>query len=103
MTSSRGSRGPAWAGSTRKDRLPANWDSEIRPAVLRRDAGWCRLRFEDCTGLASHVDHVQPGDDHRLENLQAACPSCHTIKSAREGAAARSRLHRPPDPHPGLS
>lgn len=104
MATPRGSRGPAWAGSTRRARLPKDWYTRIRPAVLRRDGYQCRLRYRDvCVGFATHVDHIRPGDDHRPSNLQAACEPCHQLKSAREGAAARPRLRRPPDPHPGLS
>lgn len=94
---------PAWEGSTRKVRLPANWETEIRPAVLVRDGYRCQLRFADvCVGGATDVDHKKRGDDHRMENLQSACGPCHRRKSSMEGAAARPRLNRPPEPHPAL-
>ncbi len=93
---------PAWEGSTRKARLPANWESEIRPAVLERDGHQCQLRYEGCLGVATDVDHKKRGDDHRLVNLQAACRRCHQRKSSSEGAAARPRLSRPEEPHPAL-
>lgn len=93
---------PAWEGSTRKGRLPANWESEIRPTVLARDRYTCQLRYDGCLVVATDVDHKLRGDDHRLENLQAACGWCHQRKSSSEGAAARPRLNRSPEPHPAL-
>lgn len=95
----------AWEGSTRRQRLPANWESEIRPAVFARDGDicwWCGLPGAD------EVDHKKRGDDHSLENLGPIhgwrTPyGCHKRKSAQEGAAARVTRNRPPDPHPALS
>ncbi len=92
----------SWAGSDRRRRLPGNWESELRPAVLRRDGHRCQVRLERCTGLASEVDHVRAGDDHSLINLQAACGPCHRMKSSREGSAARPSMFRPAEEHPGL-
>jgi 5-methylcytosine-specific restriction endonuclease McrA len=91
----------AWAGSTRRQRLPTDWP-ERRLAVLERDGWCCRLRFAPCVGAASDADHIKAGDDHRLENLQAVCEPCHRVKSSREGHEARLRLRRPPEPHPAL-
>ena len=93
-----------WQDSTRKQRLPANWDSEIRPAVFGRDGDICWVCGERG---ADEVDHKTPGDDHRLENLAPihswrTRQACHASKSGREGAAARPRLNRPPVIHPGL-
>lgn len=96
-------RRPAWRNSTRRSRLPANWP-ELREAVLarnpRRVCHLCGRPGGDT------VDHIIPGDDHRLVNLDWVHddkpPHCHRAKSAREGAAARPRLFRPPEPHPGL-
>lgn len=64
-----------------------------------RDAGYqCQLKYEGCTGHATHADHIVNiastgtprakaiGPKHKL---QAACPSCHTIKTRAEAAAAR--------------
>lgn len=91
-----------WAGSDRRDRLPADWQ-EIRAQVLARDGWMCQLRFvARCTGTATDADHIMAGDDHRLENLQAACRPCHAHKSALEGAAARPRERRAAERHPGL-
>jgi 5-methylcytosine-specific restriction protein A len=90
-----------WAGSTRRARLPANWPA-IRSAVLERDGWRCQIRGPRCTGRATDADHIEPGDDHRMANLRAACGPCHDRKSGQEGAAARPPLRRPAERHPGL-
>lgn len=91
-----------WVGSTRRDRLPPDWPA-VRAAVLERDGYRCRLRFARvCVGSATDADHIEPGDDHSLENLQAACEPCHLVKSSAEGNAAQIRLRRPPERHPAL-
>ena len=93
----------SWEGSTRRDRLPANWKTEVRPSILERDKHRCQLQHEDiCIGTASEVDHIVAGDDHAPANLQAICTPCHRFKSSSEGAAARPRINRPPEPHPAL-
>jgi 5-methylcytosine-specific restriction endonuclease McrA len=61
-----------------------------------------------CTGASTDVDHVVPGDDHRLHMLQGACGPCHRRKSAREGGLASGAVRaakarqRPKSKHPGL-
>lgn len=93
-----------WQDSNRAARLPANWP-EIRAAILERDGYRCRVRWDDgCETVASEVDHINRGDDHRPANLQAACGWCHSRKSSAEGNAARTRWssRRPPERHPGL-
>lgn len=94
-----------WAGSTRRKRLPPGWSSRIQPAVIHRDP-YCMLRTH-CDGAPStQADHIQPGDDHRMENYQGACKRCHQWKSSHEGgkaaAAARASRRRAPERHPGL-
>lgn len=94
----------AWEGSTRSERLPSNWRSELRPAVFARDGDICHV----CGKPGStDIDHKNPGDDHSLENLGPIHKwPCHARKSAREGGqahAARQRLrYRPTPRHPGL-
>ena len=94
----------AWSSSDRRERLPRNW-STIRLAVLKRDGYQCRIHGQGCTWLATEVDHIIPGDDHRLENLQALCHRCHAGKTAFEAAeaqrAVRARGRRPTETHPG--
>ncbi|THA56114.1 HNH endonuclease [Streptomyces sp. A1136] len=95
-----------WEGSTRRDELPPNWQSELRPFVLQRDGYRCRWHEDGptCGHHANQVDHIEPGNDHRPENLQALCAYHHKIKTSREGNAARWRetARRPPERHPGL-
>lgn len=93
-----------WDNSDRASRLPSNWGS-IRLAVLRRDGYKCT----SCGARASQVDHVEPGDDHGMENLQSLCRFCHDVKTRREGAEAqrrhraylRSLTRRKPERSPG--
>lgn len=98
----------AWAGSTRRARLPKDWP-RTRRRILRRDDHSCQTRFSDgriCAMPANQVDHVEPGDDHSDANLQALCEWCHTRKSSSEGgrAAALTRVsaHKPKPTHPAL-
>ena len=95
----------AWEGSTRRQRLPRNWASEIVPAVKARDGDVCYL----CGGHgADTVDHKVPGDDHSMANLGMVhdrnWPHCHRTKSSAEGHAARRyvSMKRRPERHPGL-
>ncbi|SCE84140.1 HNH endonuclease [Micromonospora viridifaciens] len=95
-----------WEGSDRRARLPRNW-STVRARILRRDGYRCRQVFstgERCGAPANQVDHVQRGDDHRDENLQALCAYCHGQKTAAEAAAARRprpTRRRTAERHPG--
>jgi 5-methylcytosine-specific restriction protein A len=96
----------SWSTSDRYERLPSNWEY-LKHEVMVRDGGRCQIRWDDgCEGEATDVDHVDPGDDHRLENLQAGCGHCHARKSAREGNNAKAKLRRmrkrPTGRHPGL-
>jgi 5-methylcytosine-specific restriction protein A len=96
---------PAWVGSSRRSRLPADWPKRRR-IVLDRDP-LCRLAFADiCTGRSTEVDHRHPGDDHSLGNLQGACAPCHRRKTLAEAAQARGAgplKKRPTEPHPGIT
>jgi 5-methylcytosine-specific restriction protein A len=80
---------PYWQGSTRKARLPADWQTR-RLIVLRRDSGICWVCGRPG---ADEVDHRTPGDDHHLDNLapihQNVEPYCHRAKSSAEGNTAR--------------
>lgn len=95
-----------WADdSPRKARLPDDWELNYRKPVMRRAKGLCQIKGPRCIHRATQVDHIHRGDDHRLDNLQAACRSCHADKSAQEGVQARSTKKRSglrsPERHPG--
>lgn len=98
-----------WEGSDRKDRLPANWASEIVPEVKRRAGGQCQKILPSgarCPRPGSDVDHVIPNDDHRYSNLRLLCTEHHAKKSSREGNDARRAKRAPKrrreERHPGL-
>jgi 5-methylcytosine-specific restriction protein A len=94
-----------WAGSNRKQELPADWPRRRR-RVLNRDGHRCQHRERPgapiCGAHANQVDHIIRGADHRPENLQALCEPHHRVKSAREGGQSFTPLRRPPEPHPAL-
>nr|WP_253208341.1 HNH endonuclease [Streptomyces sp. YPW6] len=102
---------PQWLDSDRKGRLPKDWD-RIRNRVLRRDGHQCTARDQygkRCDELATDVDHIIAGDDHREANLRALCGWHHQRKSSREGAAASVKKRRQigkrfqrNEAHPGL-
>lgn len=96
--------GGGWAGSTRRDTLPPDWRTRIRPAVIARDKV-CQWRMSEggkCGAPGNQVDHIGDRLDHRLENLQLLCAEHHNLKSSRQGNAAKPRERRPPEKHPGL-
>lgn len=112
---------PQWQNSSRHDRLPPDW-AKLRRLVLKRDHEECQApmrtgtsKASDGTGKtvcgdeATDVDHIEPGDDHSLGNLQALCDWHHKKKSGLEGAAAVNRKRRAikkkfrrTESHPGL-
>lgn len=97
-------RGP-WAGSTRRARLPDDWPQRVRQ-IKARDRGQCQAtdHAPRCDGRGTDVDHIEPGDDHSLENLQLLSRACHVAKTARE-TAERNRTkvtgRKRPERHPG--
>ena len=95
-----------WAGSTRKARLPADWEQR-RVATRDRAGGRCegislhgepRWHVPTCTGIGAECDHDKRGDDHRLENLRWLSPPCHRRKTQAEAP----RRQRQPEQHPGV-
>ncbi|GAA3751036.1 HNH endonuclease signature motif containing protein [Micromonospora maritima] len=93
-----------WSSSTRRSRLPSNWQ-QLRADVRERAGGRCEFIGDDarrCREAGRDCDHIVPGDNHDLSNLQWLCPGHHSKKSAQEGAAARPRERRPAEKHPGL-
>lgn len=96
--------GTSWAGSNRRSRLPKDW-SERRFKVRLRAGGRCEWVDADgrCPEMGSECDHIRPGDDHELGNLQWLCGPHHAFKSSREGnAAPRLTFNRPPEIHPAF-
>lgn len=96
---------PGWEGSTRKERLPSDWQ-ERRRQVMLRDRRRCQWRDvpggQICGLQGNQVDHIVRGDNHELSNLQVLCEPHHRIKSAREGGQSFVPRRRPPERHPAL-
>lgn len=98
-----------WEASDRRDHLPTDW-RERRAQVLARAGGRCEAVLHDtgtrCPSPATDCDHVQRGDNHALENLQALCSWHHKRKTRLEAIQAMDELNaaRAPRqrPHPGL-
>lgn len=88
----RGDPRPSWAGSDRKSRLPLDW-GRLRRVVLERCGYRCEWREgrRRCRNGATDVDHIVPGDDHSLDNLQGLCHQHHLTKTGREVAAAQTK------------
>lgn len=102
----------AWEGSTRRARLPDDWE-ERRQYVLKRDGYRCTFKYpntgrcHETTGL--EVDHVERGDDHSYANLRTLCHRHHKRKSSQEGGQAHQAMidakklkFRRTEAHPGL-
>lgn len=98
-----------WYTSDRRDRLPdsAQW-ARIRGQVRERAHNHCQAQQHSvlCNGIGSDCDHIIPGDDHSLSNLQWLNAHCHRLKTARETVernhARRSMRRHPNEIHPGL-
>ena len=93
-----------WDTSGRRARLPDDWPHRVS-AVKARDRGACQAPGPDgqpCPIPGREVDHIIPGDNHELDNLQLLCTPHHRAKSAAEGVAARPNRRRPAPRHPGL-
>lgn len=86
----------AWEGSNRSERLPDDWHF-IRRGVLRDAMYRCQAKLPSgavCGQVATEVDHIHAGDDHRRSNLRAICTPCHKLKSSSEGGTAASSKRR---------
>lgn len=92
-----------WKGSTRRARLPRNWDT-LRATVLEEAQYQCEYVDHGvrCTNIATDCDHIINNDNHSRENLQALCPFHHGQKSSHEGNTARKKKYsKRTEPHPG--
>lgn len=96
-----------WDTSNRKAELPHDWQAR-RIRVLRRDSYRCQARDSQgrvCGAWANQVDHIERGNNHDEDNLQALCRWHHARKSSAEGNAAkkpRPRREREPERHPAF-
>ena len=96
----------AWSTSDRKQRLPHDWP-QVRAAVKARAKGKCQARTHapKCRGWGSDADHITPGDDHSMANLQWLSGPCHWAKTNRETAARnrerKTARYKPSEQHPG--
>ncbi len=91
-----------WETSDRASQLPSNW-AELRRLVFERDNRTC----QNCGDPGTEVDHIIPGFDDDLSNLQLLCGrgtprNCHAAKTQHEANAARPRERRTREQHPGL-
>ncbi|WP_443333421.1 HNH endonuclease [Streptomyces sp. MJM1172] len=87
-----------WHSSNRRSELPPNWEA-IRARVKRRDRGLCQGVLSEgalCGHPGTEVDHIRPGKDHSLGNLQLLCTWCHKQKTQAESKAWRDS--QPPLP-----
>lgn len=94
-----------WAGSRRRAELPANWYTEIRPAVIARDKGRCRWIENNgrCPEPGTDVDHVGDPDDHSLAALRLLCAGHHGRRSSAQGnAAKKAKRDRNVERHPAF-
>ncbi|MFJ9671079.1 HNH endonuclease [Streptomyces sp. NPDC101221] len=49
-----------------------------------------------CGQPGTEVDHIRPGSDHSLDNLQLLCHACHARKTHAESRAAWALKRIPP-------
>jgi 5-methylcytosine-specific restriction endonuclease McrA len=92
-----------WHTSTRKSRLPGDWERRRKQQLAMQPICMiCGVRE------STAVDHIEPMTDrHEPEDLQSVCEPCHRQKTAREAAAFRAAARgpgraRPDERHPGL-
>lgn len=111
---------PAWEGSTRRDRLPADWaDLRAEAHLLNPEhvCHWCgapggtdldhkKRGDEKCQQPGVHSPDCQCNLDwiHSRSDYVAgrSRKNCHGQKTGREGAAARQPINRPEAVHPAL-
>lgn len=97
----------AWSTSDRRDRLPHDWP-KLRAQTRKRAGGRCEWVLPEgrrCPTPGTDCDHVIPGDDHALTNLQWLCGPHHRVKTTQDNQAAQALRQalrtRPTDTHPG--
>lgn len=58
----------------------------LRKQALERDGHRCQINGPNCTGTATHADHIIPvwqGGPSVLSNIRAACAECNSAKHGR--------------------
>lgn len=111
---------PPWEGSNRRARLPANWPelrANAKKANPERICHWCSAPGGTTLDHKQRGDRIcqQPGQHragcqcnldwiHDRQDVKAGRSkrNCHGEKTGAEGAAARTRINRPPETHPAL-
>lgn len=90
----------SWYTSDRRTRLPEEW-ARVRAMVRDRAHNHCQAEIHSvlCNGIGTDCDHIVPGDDNRLENLQWLNTHCHRMKTAKE-TAERNRRRKQQRKHP---
>lgn len=117
----------AWTTSTRRQRLPSNWN-KLRQQVLRNNNNKCaglphpmgsptqvaggiptptgRWHAAGCNRQATDVDHITAGDNHSIDNLQPLSRACHHAKTTAETLARTATRHAMTQhkhaPHPNM-
>jgi hypothetical protein len=109
-----------YQGSTRRERLPANWPAlraeakRLNPARICHqcgEPGGTTLDHKErgdliCLAPAQHGPGCQCNLDwiHDRQDVKAGRSriNCHGRKTGAEGAAARQRIEREPEPHPAF-
>ena len=117
----------AWTTSTRRQRLPSNWN-KLRQQVLRNNNNKCaglphpmgspaqvaggtptptgRWHAAGCNRQATDVDHITAGDNHSTGNLQPLSRACHHAKTTAETLARTAARHAMTQhkhaPHPNM-
>lgn len=112
---------PGWRYSDRRERLPANWKTELRPRALELNP----MQVCHVCGRpgGTSLDHKRRGDaicvNPRVHEPRCQCnldwihdrqdvlagrskANCHGVKTGREGAGARQRINREPEGHPAF-
>lgn len=86
-----------WSKESRHTRGYGTQWTKDRALILRRDSGLCQvcMRAKRVTH-ATQVDHITPkaqGGTDALDNLQAICKPCHTVKTIMEtGKSVRPQI-----------
>jgi 5-methylcytosine-specific restriction protein A len=69
------------------------FNATIRPRVLERDGGLCRVMGPGCARLASQVHHVKEvsaGGSDDLDNLISVCEPCHKHITAASAGGSKA-------------